>query len=85
MARSKSLFNDRAQEIDELTKVIKKDMKTLTDEVRVLQDYVAQNRSGVHQMDRHSDTVINDLNKRIQQQTKTFAEALKTRQEVTAW
>lgn len=76
------MFNDPAQEIQELTNVIKSDLKTLSKEIDILQEYVLSNRTGVIQMDSHSDTVVSALKTKVANQTKSFADVLKLRSRV---
>lgn len=80
LAKKKSLFDDPAVEIHELTVVINQDIKNITSQIAVLQqhkDTVRKNK----QVESHTDTVVNTLRSKLQKTTKGFSEVLEVRTE----
>lgn len=84
LARSTSMFNDPAQEIAELTTIIKQDIGTLNGAIADLQQFshradgaFSNNKQNVE----HSSTVVNNLKSRLMNTTKDFKEVLTMRTE----
>jgi len=85
LARQRSLFNDPATEINELTFVIKTDLATLHQELEVLHAWVAEQRGGggsggasVHAA-RNSSAIVDSLKLQLISTTKNFQEVLQVR------
>lgn len=86
MARQRSLFNDPAAEINELTYVIKSDLSTLHNELEVLHKWVVSHRSGggggeslSQHAARNSSAIVDNLKSQLMHTTKNFQEVLQVR------
>jgi len=83
LARQRSLFNDPAQEINELTFVIKDDIGTLQSELEKLAGWVTAQRaastSSTSHGARHSTAVVDGLKQELMRTTKSFQEVLQVR------
>lgn len=62
LAKRKSLFDDKAVEIEELTYIIKQDINSLNKQIAQLQDFVRAkgSQSGRH-LQTHSNTIVVSL------------------------
>eukprot|EP00241_Pyramimonas_parkeae_P012485 CAMPEP_0114249646 /NCGR_PEP_ID=MMETSP0058-20121206/14261_1 /TAXON_ID=36894 /ORGANISM="Pyramimonas parkeae, CCMP726" /LENGTH=298 /DNA_ID=CAMNT_0001363221 /DNA_START=187 /DNA_END=1080 /DNA_ORIENTATION=- len=84
LAKRTSIFDDPAQEIAELTTIIKQDISTLNGAITELQNFSHQAGSGYSnnkQNVEHSSTVVNNLKSRLMNATKEFKEVLTIRTE----
>jgi syntaxin 5 len=79
VAKDKSLFNDRSNDMEQLTGVIKMDLQSLSQDIDGLQEFVKRNKSGQAQSDEHTDRVVNNLRSEVLNATKSFAEVLQLR------
>lgn len=93
LAKQRSLFNDPASEINELTYVIKTDLGTLHNELEVLHNWVTANRdaanaasssSSSHESQslhavRNSTAIVDNLKQQLMSTTKSFQEVLQVR------
>eukprot|EP01116_Phalansterium_solitarium_P020469 TRINITY_DN6055_c0_g1_i1.p1 TRINITY_DN6055_c0_g1~~TRINITY_DN6055_c0_g1_i1.p1 ORF type:complete len:303 (+),score=153.60 TRINITY_DN6055_c0_g1_i1:276-1184(+) len=82
LAKKKSLFDDPAIEIQELTAIVNADIKQLNRQLAVLSDLkrTGQPRRNRH-TDSHSDSVLDSLKHKLQGTTKDFSEVLELRTE----
>jgi len=83
LAKSSSLFDDKAQEIAETSAIIKMDIQALNESIVELQTIQARARDrgeGSKAASDHSGTVVDTLKNRLANATKTFKETLTTRQ-----
>jgi syntaxin 5 len=85
VAKQRSLFNDPANEINELTYIIKTDLSTLHNELEVLHKWVVSHRDGhdagalsVHAA-RNSTAIVDNLKQQLMTTTKSFQEVLQVR------
>lgn len=82
LAKRQSLFDDRPQEIQELTFIIKEDMNALNRQIGQLQRIAKNQRSlggqGRHQQS-HSSTVVVTLQSKLASMTSNFKEVLEVR------
>jgi syntaxin 5 len=84
LARQRSLFNDPASEINELTFVIKTDLATLHQELEVLHAWVMEQRNGAKSQGgahavRNSSAIVDSLKVQLMSTTKNFQEVLQVR------
>jgi syntaxin 5 len=87
VAKRKSLFDDPAIEIQELTAVINQDIKNINQQISFLQqqkDLLQRNRSKSKQSATHSETVVEALKAKLKSTTKNFSNVLQLRTEVSA-
>eukprot|EP00898_Chlorokybus_atmophyticus_P005404 jgi/Chlat1/5865/Chrsp4S06381 len=80
LAKRTSMFDDPAQEIQELTAVIKKDITALNGAIAELQS-LRVNAEGTKQSADHSATVVDSLKTRLMGATKDFKDVLSLRSE----
>lgn len=84
LARRKTLFDDRPQEIQELTYIIKEDMNMLNRQIGQLQQIAKAQRAaglqGRHQQS-HSSSVVVALQSKLAVMTSNFKEVLEVRTE----
>ncbi|KNE61456.1 hypothetical protein AMAG_06279 [Allomyces macrogynus ATCC 38327] len=84
LAKRRTLFDDRPVEIAELTDVIKKDMTSLSEQIRLLQaaaaNQQARNRPG-RQEEEHSRNVVDILKTNFAKTGQGFAQVLDLRKE----
>jgi len=81
LAKKKSLFDDPAVEIQELTAVINQDIKNINQQISFLQaqkDMLA--RKNQHSAS-HSDTIVDTLKSKLKNTTKSFSTVLQLRTE----
>jgi len=79
LAKKRSLFDDPAVEIEELTFILKQDIQRLNGQIASLRESKA--RGNNKQNEAHSDTVIGYLNSKLANTTKDFKEILQVRTE----
>lgn len=81
LAKRTSAFDDPAQEIDDLTGIIKEDIKALNNSVADLQRLSARSRpdNGNKQVADHSTTVVDNLRSRLKDATMQFRDVLTAR------
>lgn len=83
MAKRKSLFDDRAVEIQELTYIIKGDLNSLNQQIAQLQDvsrYQRSSNSGKH-LQSHSSSVVLALQSKLASMSTDFKQILEVRTE----
>jgi len=83
LAKRTSMFDDPAQEIQDLTLVVKQDITGLNRAIEDLQHLSANNRDGSYnkQINAHSTTVVDNLRTRLKDTTKEFKDVLTLRTE----
>jgi len=79
LAKRTSMFDDPAEEINELTDVIKQDISRLNGSLVELQQVSAGAGASNKQSSAHSSTVVNSLRQRLQTATQEFKGVLTTR------
>ncbi|XP_065510122.1 LOW QUALITY PROTEIN: syntaxin-5 [Caloenas nicobarica] len=82
LAKRKSLFDDKAVEIEELTYIIKQDINSLNKQIAQLQDVVRARggQSGRH-VQSHSNTVVVSLQSKLASMSNDFKSVLEVRTE----
>ncbi|XP_032063169.1 syntaxin-5 [Aythya fuligula] len=82
LAKRKSLFDDKAVEIEELTYIIKQDIGSLNKQIAQLQDLVRArgSQSGRH-VQTHSNTVVVSLQSKLASMSNDFKSVLEVRTE----
>jgi len=80
LAKTRSLFDDPAVEIEELTFIIKQNIQNLNKEIAALREY---SKAGTvnKQNSAHSDTIVTYLNTKLASTTKDFKDILQVRTE----
>merc|ERR1711977_151764 len=83
LAKRTSMFDDPAQEIEDLTRVVKQDITGLNRAIEDLQQLSSKNRDGSYnnQINAHSTTVVDNLRTRLKDTTKEFKDVLTLRTE----
>ena len=79
LAKRTSMFDDPAQEINELTRVLKQDIQGLNIQIADLQNMHGSGADGNKQSANHTHTVVDNLRLRLKDTTKEFQEALTIR------
>ncbi|XP_050423212.1 syntaxin-5 [Adelges cooleyi] len=84
LAKRKSLFNDRPQEIQELTYIIKEDLNSLNQQIARLQDVAklqkaSQNNSGRKHLLSHESSVVISLQSKLANISNEFKQVLEIR------
>lgn len=82
LAKRTSKFDDPAQEINELSTLVKQDIQTLNVAIADLQALSARTTDGNKQSISHSHTVVDNLRTRLKDTTKDFKDVLTKRTEV---
>lgn len=87
VAKRKSIFNDRQMEIDELTNIIKTDLKSLNHQIGKLQELGKKQRDGYgafqsHHMNSHSSSIVMTLQSKLANMSNHFKSVLEVRSEV---
>lgn len=87
MAKRKSIFNDRQMEIEELTNIIKTDLKSLNHQIGKLQELSKKQREGYgasqsHHMASHSSSIVMALQSKLANMSNHFKSVLEVRSEV---
>ncbi|XP_068922271.1 syntaxin-5 [Petaurus breviceps papuanus] len=82
LAKRKSLFDDKAVEIEELTYIIKQDINSLNKQIAQLQDFVRAkgSQSGRH-LHTHSNTIVVSLQSKLASMSNDFKSVLEVRTE----
>ncbi|KAG1940577.1 syntaxin 5A, like isoform X2 [Pimephales promelas] len=82
LAKRKSLFDDKATEIDELTYIVKQDINSLNKQIAGLQELV-RSRSGQNgrHLQTHSNTIIVSLQSKLASMSSDFKSVLEVRTE----
>ncbi|XP_006642820.1 syntaxin-5a [Lepisosteus oculatus] len=82
LAKRKSLFDDKAVEIEELTYIIKQDINSLNKQIAQLQDLVRSRggQSGRH-IQTHSNTIVVSLQSKLATMSNDFKSVLEVRTE----
>ncbi|OCT81703.1 syntaxin-5 [Xenopus laevis] len=82
LAKRKSLFDDKAAEIEELTYIIKQDIGSLNQQIAQLQSFVRArgSQSGRH-LQTHSNTVVVSLQSKLASMSNDFKSVLEVRTE----
>uniref|UniRef100_A0A8D0BUF5 Syntaxin-5 n=1 Tax=Salvator merianae TaxID=96440 RepID=A0A8D0BUF5_SALMN len=82
LAKRKSLFDDKAVEIEELTYIIKQDINSLNKQIAQLQEFVKAkgSQSGKH-VQTHSNTVVVSLQSKLASMSNDFKSVLEVRTE----
>eukprot|EP01120_Amphizonella_sp_Union-15-10_P004514 TRINITY_DN15146_c0_g1_i1.p1 TRINITY_DN15146_c0_g1~~TRINITY_DN15146_c0_g1_i1.p1 ORF type:complete len:290 (-),score=61.54 TRINITY_DN15146_c0_g1_i1:111-980(-) len=81
LAKSKSLFDDPAEKIQELTVIVKSDIHRLNQKINQLQTFVESRGRSNDQTNSHSGTIIDSLKTSLMQTTNQFREVLEVRTE----
>eukprot|EP00873_Tetraselmis_striata_P038284 jgi/Tetstr1/458548/TSEL_044951.t1 len=79
LAKRTSMFDDPAEEIDQLTSRIKGDIQGLNSGIAGLQALAAASRDGNKQSSYHSTTVVDNLRARLKDAAKEFKDVLTMR------
>uniref|UniRef100_A0A9J8BE58 Syntaxin 5A n=1 Tax=Cyprinus carpio carpio TaxID=630221 RepID=A0A9J8BE58_CYPCA len=85
LAKRKSLFDDKAVEIEELTYIVKQDINSLNKQIAQLQDLV-RSRSGQNgrHIQTHSNTIVVSLQSKLASMSNDFKSVLEVRTEVNS-
>ncbi|CAJ1058742.1 Syntaxin 5A isoform 3 [Xyrichtys novacula] len=82
LAKRKSLFDDKAVEIEELTQIIKQDINSLNKQIAQLQDSVrTRNTPGGRHIQTHSNTIVVSLQSKLATMSNDFKSVLEVRTE----
>ncbi|XP_012164979.1 syntaxin-5 [Bombus affinis] len=86
VAKRKSIFNDRQMEIEELTNMIKTDLKSLNHQIGKLQELSKKQRekygaSQSHHMASHSSSIVMALQSKLANMSNHFKSVLEVRSE----
>nr|XP_031843659.1 syntaxin-5 [Nomia melanderi] len=86
LAKRKSIFNDRQMEIEELTNIIKTDLKSLNYQIGKLQELGKEQREGhcacpSHHMASHSSSIVMALQSKLANMSNHFKSVLEVRSE----
>jgi len=84
VARKRTLFEDRSKEINDLTFHIKQDINNLHSEITSLQAFVksTQDHGQNKNMQKHSSSVVYNLQSKLANMSKDFKQVLEVRNEV---
>lgn len=82
LAKRKSLFDDKAIEIEELTYIIKQDINSLNKQIAQLQEFVrAKGSQNGRHVQTHSNTVVVSLQSKLASMSNDFKSVLEVRTE----
>uniref|UniRef100_A0A7N5ZST5 Syntaxin-5 n=1 Tax=Anabas testudineus TaxID=64144 RepID=A0A7N5ZST5_ANATE len=82
VAKRKSLFDDKAVEIEELTYIIKQDINSLNKQIAQLQDLVrSRGAPGGRHIQTHSNTIVVSLQSKLASMSNDFKSVLEVRTE----
>ncbi|XP_076015590.1 syntaxin-5a isoform X1 [Genypterus blacodes] len=82
LAKRKSLFDDKAVEIEELTYIIKQDINSLNKQIAQLQDLVrSRGAPGGRHIESHSNTIVVSLQSKLASMSNDFKSVLEVRTE----
>jgi syntaxin 5 len=82
VAKKRTLFDDPAVEIEELTFIIKQNIQNLNQQIATLREYSKTQGTHNKQHEAHSDTIVNYLNSKLAVTAKDFKDILQVRTEV---
>ena len=83
VAQRRSLFDDPAEEINEMTAIIKQSISHLSTEVNDLKARSAGTAAANKQAKQHSTSVINSLHSTLKKTTSEFMNVVKARRQVS--
>ncbi|XP_027489345.1 syntaxin-5, partial [Corapipo altera] len=84
LAKRKSLFDDKAVEIEELTYIIRQDITSLNKQIAQLQELLrARGGPGGRHVHSHSNTVVVSLQSKLASMSNDFKSVLEVRTEVS--
>ncbi|KAG9265847.1 syntaxin 5A, like [Astyanax mexicanus] len=82
LAKRKSLFDDKAAEIDELTYIVKQDINNLNKQIAQLQELVrSKNSQNSRHLQTHSNTIVVSLQSKLASMSSDFKSVLEVRTE----
>ncbi|KAL6470197.1 hypothetical protein MHYP_G00213160 [Metynnis hypsauchen] len=82
LAKRKSLFDDKAVEIDELTYIVKQDINSLNKQIAQLQELVrSRNGQNNRHLQTHSSTIVVSLQSKLASMSSDFKSVLEVRTE----
>jgi len=81
LAKKRSLFDDPAVEIEELTFIIKQNIVNLNKQIATLREFSKSKGASNKQNEAHSDTIVSYLNSKLAVTTKDFKDILQVRTE----
>uniref|UniRef100_A0A8D0L5L8 Syntaxin-5 n=1 Tax=Sphenodon punctatus TaxID=8508 RepID=A0A8D0L5L8_SPHPU len=82
LAKRKSLFDDKAVEIEELTYIVKQDINSLNKQIAQLQEFVrAQGSQSGRHVQTHSNTIVVSLQSKLASMSNDFKSVLEVRTE----
>nr|XP_061793434.1 syntaxin-5-like isoform X1 [Nerophis lumbriciformis] len=82
LAKRKSLFDDKAVEIEELTYIIKQDINSLNKQIAQLQDLIrSRGAAGGKHIQTHSNTIVVSLQSKLASMSNDFKSVLEVRTE----
>lgn len=82
LAKRKSLFDDKAAEIDELTYIVKQDINNLNKQIAQLQELVrSRNGQNSRHLQTHSNTIVVSLQSKLASMSSDFKSVLEVRTE----
>ncbi|XP_030638353.1 syntaxin 5A, like [Chanos chanos] len=82
LAKSKSLFDDKATEIEELTYIVKQDINSLNKQIAQLQELVrSRNGQNSRHLQTHSNTIVVSLQSKLASMSNDFKSVLEVRTE----
>ncbi|KAK3524052.1 hypothetical protein QTP70_017570 [Hemibagrus guttatus] len=82
LAKRKSLFDDKAVEIDELTYIVKQDINSLNKQIAQLQELVrSRNGQNSRHLQTHSNTIVVSLQSKLASMSSDFKSVLEVRTE----
>ncbi|XP_061691787.1 syntaxin-5a isoform X1 [Syngnathoides biaculeatus] len=82
LAKRKSLFDDKAVEIEELTYIIKQDINSLNKQIAQLQDLIrSRGAPGGRHIQTHSNTIVVSLQSKLASMSNDFKSVLEVRTE----
>ena len=82
MAKKKSLFDDRPQEIQELTYIIREDITNLNKQIAKLQEYTRNQQHQPQTTQVHSKNIVVALQSKLATMSTEFKQVLEVRTEV---
>ncbi|XP_062867980.1 syntaxin 5A, like [Trichomycterus rosablanca] len=82
LAQRKSLFDDRAVEIDELTYIVKQDINSLNKQIAQLQELIrSRNGQNNRHLQSHSNSIVVSLQSKLASMSSDFKSVLEVRTE----
>ena len=83
MAKKRTLFDDRPQEIQELTYIIREDIANLNKQISHLQGFMKQQQHQQQNTKAHSVNVVVALQSKLANMSTEFKQVLEVRTEVS--